>query len=862
VGPGKTYATVCAALAAAANSDTINVDSVDASGNQLVLNDDICTTTLTGLTITGVGGGRPLIRRTTTALTASGAIWYFNPAGASTLTLNNIEMAGAHNLTQDASPIKAVTTTLTFNNVYFHHNDNGFKGTDEAAAGASRSYDLTITNSEIAYNGGLTEGANWTPTAHNIQTGQCRAFTITGSWIHDARGGSGIRSRCNTSMIVYNRLADYPAGTEIYSSVVQPNVICTGETSEELAFPIGGTAYVIGNVIYQSVGTRSYAIIHWHSTAATTGQANSADELYMTNNTVVDALGTSSTVGIWADLVTPSPLTVTNNIFAGFVSGSTVYATGVGHVAQTTPANNQTYTTIAGAGFVSPGDQNYHLAVGSAAINAASTDPGTAHSVNLNPVSNYLHPLSVTARTSTGTRDMGAYESTATLGATITNPVIWADPGATSTKVRWTPALSDTALVGYTLFRNGTIIQGVPESLTGLSFTDSTVISPGTISTYVVSAETADTCGDVSNSATAGRIRQVNTQNAPVLDPAVGWQDLTRTDLLSFVPSLTVDIFNRGGFAYDTQSNRLLLFSNAQTWDSNAVVQMVPTTFVARLANVSDTHMGTGGEITAGGRPNGRQTYGGVAWLPGSNQLFVTGGQRVETGFLQDTWVWTPGTDTWQKNTPTGTLPPADVQATAYDPLTGHVWVLTPGCLDEYDPVTNAYNRAVGCQTPIPSHPHVALDPDRRRLYVCAELVCGYYNLSTFAYVPITDPVCTPLMVAFPGLEWDDVRNVVRGWVGGKNIYTIDPTTNTCSVDVFEGGPGYTPTYEVGSRFQYAQDLNAFLVGTKVEDDFFLLRLNTDPPVGVPPPPTPPRDFYSITGTGTISGKVTVGHTP
>jgi hypothetical protein len=853
VGPGKTYATVCAALAVAVNGDTIAIDSVDGSGNRLLYSDDFCTFTQTGLTIQGVGTQRALIRRTTTPLPANGAMWYANPAGASTLTIQNVEMGGAHNLTQDAAPVKGVNTSFTFDNVFMRHNDNGIKGIDEPLAGGSRLYDLTITNSEIAYNGGLTQGTNWgTPVAHNISTGQCRNFLMRGTWVHDARGGNGVESKCNTSTIEYNRIADFPAGTEIYTTVAQPNVICTGETAEELNFPYGGTVYLKGNVIYQSQSTRNYAIVHWHGALAPSGQSNSADELYVTYNTIVDALGTTSTVGIWAELVTPSPFTMVNNGLAGFVSGSVVYATGASRTTQTAPANNFIYSTIAAANFSDPTNQNYHLA-GSTLINAGTTDPGSAHGYSLNPTSNYFHPSNTTTRTTVGSRDMGAYESNATLNTVISTPSLWTQNGVTSTTVRWTPALADKPIDKYWLSRNG----APPIEVTGLSYIDTTPISSGTLVTYAVDAETSTDCSDPSNTETAGRILQVNTQDQTTIDPtALGWQDLGRTDIASAIPSLLVDIVDRGGFAYDTQASRLLLFSNNQTWDSNAIVGITPATFQTRLVNVSDTHLGSTGEITAGGRPNGRQTRNGVAWLQNVNQLFVSGGRRLETAFLQDTWIWTPGTDSWSQKSPSGTIPDASTHAVAYDPSSHHVWVYSNGCVDEYDPSGDSFTRLGSCRAPIGQRPSVAWDSAHRRLYICGELECGYFDINDVSYARITDFECVPLMVSFPGLAFDPTRNVVVGWIGGKKVYTIDPVTNTCSTQTLEGHPGYSPTFEVGSRFLYAQDMNAFLAVTTVSNDAFLLRLTTAPPV------PQPRDFFSFSGQGSITGKGAIRRAP
>ena len=842
VGPGKSFATVCAAIAAAANNDIIQIDGENTSGTQLIYTNDICTFTKTGLTIRGVAGQkRPLIRVTTGALAGGIATWYANAAGTSTLTVQHVEMSGAHNLTQSAAPVRTTNTTTTYTDVYMHHNDNGIRGEDELVGGGSRVRDLTINNSEIAYNGAQTGGLNTTAVAHNVNAGQCRTFTIIGTFVHDSRGGDAILSRCNTSYALYNRIADASVNVEVTSAQVQPTMMCTGETAQELHFPIAGLAYVIGNVIYQAPGTHNLTMVHWHSTTPTAGQENTLDELHVVNNTVVNDLGVTTVIGIWTDLSNPSPLTIMNNVFAGFVAGAAVLAQGPTHITQPHPANNLVYATIAGAVFTDANNQNYHLGATSGAIDAATVDPGSAHSFSLTPVSNYVHPRSTDTRTNEGlARDMGAYETNATLGATIDTPQIMATPTTNSIVVRWTPALSDTPLVSYSLFRNGFKIT----SPLGLLYTD---IAPGggAIS-YVVSAETASVCGASSPLASAGLIQE----SQGVLANQIGWQKMRNTNLTTVaLPSTDAEkILDRGGMAFDTDQNRVLVFSNGITWASNAVLALSTQTWTVSAVNLADAALGSGAEIVGGGRPNGRQTFNGVAWMPSAKDLFVWGGYRTETGFLTDAWRFT-SPNTWTKQDPTGTPPTATMAATANDVSGDKVYLVTHDCLDIYDPFQQNYIRPGSCKTWAGNAITAVTDPVHSRVYACAEFECGYFDMATAAYTAITDSACAPLMIPFPGLVWDSLHAKIIGWVGGKIVYTLDPATNTCASTTFEGDPGYAPTFEVGSRFQYASNLNVFVAATASDKEFYVLRVTLDQP------PPPPRLTFGLHGTGALRGK-------
>ena len=84
VGPGKTYATPCAAIAAAATGDRIEIDAAGTYSG------DVCGWTTSGLTIVGVNG-RPKIDAN--GMSSGGkAIWVVS--GDDT-TVENVEMSGA-----------------------------------------------------------------------------------------------------------------------------------------------------------------------------------------------------------------------------------------------------------------------------------------------------------------------------------------------------------------------------------------------------------------------------------------------------------------------------------------------------------------------------------------------------------------------------------------------------------------------------------------------------------------------------------------------------------------------------------------------------------------------------------------------
>ena len=114
VGPGQPFAKPCAAIAAAANNDTIRID---AAGNYA---GDVCAWSKNGLSLVGVNG-RPRIDAA--GQHAQGkAIWVI--AGADT-TVENLEFSGASVPDGNGAGIRQEGRNLTVRHAYFHHNENG-----------------------------------------------------------------------------------------------------------------------------------------------------------------------------------------------------------------------------------------------------------------------------------------------------------------------------------------------------------------------------------------------------------------------------------------------------------------------------------------------------------------------------------------------------------------------------------------------------------------------------------------------------------------------------------------------------------------------------------------------------------------
>lgn len=354
VGPGRTYATPCAAVAAASDNDTI---LVDAAGNYA---GDVCTWHRHGLTLRGING-RPHIDAN--GQHAQGkAIWVI--AGNDT-TIENVEMSGCRVPDHNGAAIRQEGTNLTLRGVYFHHNEDGI------LTGANPASTITIEYSEFSHNG---YGDGYT---HNLYIGHVGRLVFRHSWSHHAVVGHLLKSRAIRNDILYSRLTGE-----------------AGDGSYELSLPNGGLAFVIGNLIEQAATSENGAILDYLSEGA---GDNTDHRLFVVNNTFVNdrSNGTFLKLGNGAS----QPALARNNIFHGNGTISSRADTVLDH----------NYAGNA-ALFVDAAHHDYRLLPGASAVIDAGADPGTGAGEALTPTRVYVHPAAGAPRPVDGAIDIGAYE--------------------------------------------------------------------------------------------------------------------------------------------------------------------------------------------------------------------------------------------------------------------------------------------------------------------------------------------------------------------------------------------------------------------------------------------------------------------
>ena len=353
VGPGKPYATPCAAIGSAQAGDRIEVD---ASGSY---DGDTCEWTTDNLTVVGINGRAKIDLTGVTPAQDKGIFTIDAP----TATIESFEFSGAAISQADGNNgagIRHGGTNLTVIDCYFHDNQDGILGSPPSAGSGS----VTITTSEF-YNNGAGDGFS-----HNMYLGDYGTVTVIGSYSHHANVGHLLKSRGYVNNIMYNALLDETGGTASY----------------EIDLPQGGTSTIIGNFIEQSAASMNPLII----TSGEETPLNPTQQIYLVNNTIVNDLSS----GTFTSFVAGTTALLQNNIF----HGAGTITTG-GSAMQVTNWTDAQGDPMLGS--------NYDLLAGSPCIDAGSTLPMQS----LVPTMEYVAPLMLVGRMIAGTAiDIGADE--------------------------------------------------------------------------------------------------------------------------------------------------------------------------------------------------------------------------------------------------------------------------------------------------------------------------------------------------------------------------------------------------------------------------------------------------------------------
>ncbi len=367
VGPGRTYATPCAAIAVAQPNDEIDVAPATYT--------DSCEINVAGLTLEGTGG-QPKIDLSGTNHPADYKGIYV--VSADDVRIVNLELTGAHvddSEGGNAAGLRVTGHDLVVHGCNIHDNQNGILAAPLVDGGT-----ITVEYTELSHNG-LGDACDQGGCVHNIYVSKNGAIRYDKTifqfnWSHDlasdtADKGHLFKSRSRETDVLYNRITGE-----------------TGHDSYEADLPNAGVGIVVGNVIEKGANPDNSILLDYGEEGIDTGQQTT---LYVVDNTFVNDF----TQGTFVQVASGATLTAHNNIFFGPGTPSNTGALS---------ADNMSGDNLM---FINPSIYDYHLVAGSPAI-GKGVDPGMAGAFSLTPAFEYVQPLLGVARLTA--HDLGAFE--------------------------------------------------------------------------------------------------------------------------------------------------------------------------------------------------------------------------------------------------------------------------------------------------------------------------------------------------------------------------------------------------------------------------------------------------------------------
>jgi hypothetical protein len=335
-----------------------------------------------------------------------------------------------------------------------------------------------------------------------------------------------------------------------------------------------------------------------------------------------------------------------------------------------------------------------------------------------------------------------------------------------------------------------------------------------------------------------------------------GWHQVPNSQLATKCPSDSPVQGNTGckaiigawnGGVADTKRNRLIIWGGGhQDCLGNEVYALdLNSGTLLRLTESSPiTNVYSCPEAYTDGRPSARHTYGGLAYIPTQDQMFVYGGSKSNCGFMSTgTWLFDLQKLEWHSKDPHAGPTPANTPGAIaeFDPDSGTVFLSDTASFFRYDPVKNAYTRLASLSG-VDYHLSGVIDSNLKLFFMIGgpgqlwaiDIKPGsHYALQDWSHKVSG---CDSLLHArSPGLAYEPEGKFIVGWAGGDTVILFHPETRTCTSQTYPGGPPSPQENGTFGRFRYFPALGVFALVNDWKQNAFLLRLApANNPVAMP----------------------------
>lgn len=417
--------------------------------------------------------------------------------------------------------------------------------------------------------------------------------------------------------------------------------------------------------------------------------------------------------------------------------------------------------------------------------------------------------------------------------------------------LNWKASTDNIGVTGYKVFRGG---AQVGTSATN-SYSDAG-LAASTAYTYTVAA--FDAANNTSTQSTSATATTLAASSGGGLPSALGWYQIPNTAYASLCPSgqlgscaAVVSAWNSG--VADTKRNRLEFMGGGHSdYSGNEIYALDLNALTMVRINTPDPANTNGTDADSSGNPNSRHTYGGLSYIPSTDQIYMHGGALYPTGFgAVSTWLFNLSGMTWKQQDPVNGTPVTTsccnyITFGDYDPQTDLVWYTDSAFLWTYNAHTNTQAQISSVAGILSDHPTCVID-DTARFFTCfGDNVVARADM-TAAKPAITDvtsktsgcsTLINPNTNPYPGAAYDPVQKKIVAWIGGSSVILFDSTTLTCTtVSTYTGGPGAAQPNGTDGRWRYFPALGVFALVNDSQQNAWVLRMTAASGTGGSPGP-------------------------
>ena len=297
------------------------------------------------------------------------------------------------------------------------------------------------------------------------------------------------------------------------------------------------------------------------------------------------------------------------------------------------------------------------------------------------------------------------------------------------------------------------------------------------------------------------------------------------------------------GGAFDTKRDRLLVWGGGHTdYSGNEVYAFDLNTL--KWTRLTEPSKDVGGYERSGyypdGQPRGRHTYDYVEYVPPIDSFCSFGAVTMYPNgniFVGNTDCLDMKTLKWQRKA--NALSYGVSALSAFDPVTGHVWVHgagNEGYLVEYLPLKDQWmvHGFRGIESGFTSYSMTAaLDPKRRKFVAVGNGNVTVWNLKDRGLkkgksIKTTGDVGIITSIA-PGFVYDPILDKFVAWSGGADVYIFDLDKRLWKKRLASPGNKVVPTLAhvrgTFGRFAYSPRKNVYVVVNHINENVFIYRL-------------------------------------